>query len=147
MRNPGALCIPLMALLLPGHPAASQTPRAPQARQSFDGSWIVVLTCPAATDGARGYTYRFPAQVRDGRLRGQNGTEGSVGWLVLDGAIQPDGTALLTANGVTGNPDFSVGRVRQLTPYSYQVNARFEATRGSGRRVETRACDFDFTKQ
>lgn len=140
MRNRVAGSALLFAGALAGGQAVSQT------TQRFDGNWAVVLTCPAAEDGALGYTYRFPAQVRGGQLRGQNGTEGSMGYLVLQGPIQADGTALLTANGVTGNPDYSVRRVRQLSPYSYQVRARFDANRGTGTRIEIRACTLEFTK-
>ena len=37
----------------------------------FDGSWNVVVVCAQAPDGAKGYTWRFLAQVRDGSFLNQ----------------------------------------------------------------------------
>jgi len=47
---------------------------AANALETFDGAWRVVISCPAHTDdaaGARGYSYGFPAQVKDGVLHAQ----------------------------------------------------------------------------
>lgn len=43
------------------------------AQESFDGTWRGVITCaPHAEDGgARGYSYGFPVQVKDGVLHAQ----------------------------------------------------------------------------
>lgn len=120
-----------------------------QARAAgpFDGTWNVTLTCPAATDGALGYTYQFIAEVRSSILHGENGTRQSPSWLTLDGPIQADGTATLAAQGLTGNPGYNVARVNPGIPYSYHVNAKFTGATGAGKRVELRACDLQFIKR
>lgn len=113
----------------------------------FDGKWDVTLDCPTHTDGAFAYTYRFVAAVQDGALRGENGIEGRPSWLLLTGTIQPDGSARLDARGLTGDPEYTVKRAFKSLPYRYHVDARFEGTRGSGRRIELRRCDLHFAKQ
>ena len=82
----------------------------------------------------------------DGVLHGENGTRGMPSWLALDGRIQPDGSAVLAADGLTGPPQYSVGRVVKLTPYHYHVNARFSPSHGTGARIETRPCNLDFAR-
>ena len=116
------------------------------AASPFDGAWAVTLVCPQAVDGAFGYTYRFGATVTDGVLHGENGTRGMPSWLALDGRIQPDGTALLSAEGLTGTPEYAVGRVPKMTSYRYRATARFSGTRGTGSRTEVRPCTLDFVK-
>ena len=116
------------------------------AASPFDGAWAVTLVCPQAADGAFGYTYRFGAIVTDGVLHGENGVRGMPSWLALDGRIQPDGTALLAAEGLTGTPNYAVGRVPKLTSYHYRATARFSSTRGTGTRTEVRPCTLDFMK-
>jgi hypothetical protein len=85
--------------------------------------------------------------VKDGVLWGESGTEGNASWLRLRGDIQADGSAKLDANGLTGDPKFNVGGARKAMPYAYQVEARFEGSRGTGRRVQLRACDLTFAKR
>ena len=53
---------------------------------------------------------------------------------------------MLEAEGLTGAPDYAVGRVRKLTPYHYSVAAQFSGARGTGTRTETRPCTLDFMK-
>ena len=51
-------------------------------QSKFDGAWNVTMTCPphnAADDDAKGYTHRFTAEVREGRMRGTHGKEGEPG--------------------------------------------------------------------
>ena len=112
----------------------------------FDGQWSVSLVCQTTTDGAAGYITNFMADVRNGTLHGEHGVPKVSGWLGLDGKIQPDGTALLLASGLTGPSNFNVGKVMPDTPYSFHVDARFDATQGSGTRVEVRPCHVTFAK-
>ena len=125
-------------------PASAPTPGG---AGRFDGTWNVTIDCPKHSDGALGYVYELVAQVRDGVLRGEQGTEGSPGSLKLQGEIQPDGSARLDARGLTGDPKYNVKSVSSGFPYSYQVAARFEGSRGTGRRLQLRACDLTFTRQ
>ena len=100
---------------------------------------------------AHGRRFRLHLGIRgpgEGRaLRGERGIEGAAGWLRLQGEIQPDGSAKLDAKGVTGDPKFSVKGAQFGVPYFYQVAARFEGSRGTGRRMQARACDLTFVKQ
>jgi len=97
----------------------------------FDGTWRGVITCaPHAEDGgARGYTYGFPVRVKDGVLHAQRKAEDAPGSLRIDGPIQPDGSAELIAKGLTGHPDNAV-----------------EGSKGVGTRLDSRKCDFTFTR-
>ena len=125
-------------------PAPAPTPGS---AGRFDGTWNVTIDCPKHSDGALGYVYELVAQVRDGVLRGEQGTEGSAGSLKLQGEIQPDGSARLDAKGLTGDPKYNVKGVSSGVPYAYQVAARFEGSRGTGRRLQLRACELTFTRQ
>jgi hypothetical protein len=115
----------------------------------FDGAWEVGISCPGQPEGGgpKGYAYRFPATVKDGRLVADHLAEGTPGSLHLEGAITSDGRAQLKARGLTAGAEFSVKGVASGTPYAYGISARFEASRGTGRRVEGRSCDFSFTRK
>lgn len=128
-------------------PAGTSPPAADAGR--FDGAWDVTLSCSAVegSGSAKGYIYRFPAQVKDGVLHGRHGAEGSPGWVALDGAIRPDGAAGLEARGLSGDPDYALGHVAKSTPYAYRVEARFNESRGTGRRMGGRPCDLDFVRR
>jgi class 3 adenylate cyclase len=119
----------------------------PSGTGHFDGTWNVTVECYRHTDGALGYTLEFVAQVKDGFLRGEQGSEGAPGSLRLEGEIQPDGNAKLDARGRTGDPRFNAKNVRSGVPYAYDVIARFEGSRGTGHRVQLRKCDLTFAKQ
>lgn len=118
-----------------------------QGRTSFDGTWLVLFTCTTAPDGASGYTLRYLATVQDGVLHGENGVRGQAASIALDGTIQPDGSAMLLATGLAGDPTYNVGHARPLSPVSYHVQARFQRTSGTGKRVELRDCEAVFTRQ
>lgn len=118
-----------------------------QDARSFDGNWAVTMVCGPTSDGVRGYSWNFWAQVANGMFRGVYGTEGRTPWLRLEGPIAPDGTAMLIAQGQSNNPDYAVGHVRAGIPLSYRVEARFSGQRGSGRRLDNRPCDLTFIRQ
>jgi len=134
-----------------GTPAVVPSARNPVAAEGgagrFDGTWNVTIDCPKHADGAFGYVYELVAQVKDGFLRGEQGTEGAPGSLRLQGNIQPDGSAKLDAKGLTGDPKYNVKSVSSGVPYAYQVAARFEGTRGTGQRLQTRTCALTFNRQ
>ena len=111
----------------------------------FDGNWNITLVCPTDKT-ADGYTYHFPALVKNGLLHGEHGTTGNPGWLALDGTIQADGSATMNAKGITNIPRFAAYQVRTGTPYAYTVNAHFDGSSGTGRRIELRACTLTFVK-
>ena len=131
--------------ILPQWPALPTFAQSPAA-SAFDGVWSVNLVCSDTADGARGYTFNFIAQVTAGVLHGEHGTAGTASWLTIDGRILPDGTSTLSAHGLTGSPEASVGRVRQLTPFRFTAAARFDTRHGSATRNETRPCTLQFLK-
>jgi class 3 adenylate cyclase len=112
----------------------------------FDGTWNVTVSCPKSDDGALGYRYEFVAQVKDGILRGDQGVEGTAGWLRLQGSITPDGKAVFDANGLTGDSKYNVKGLQKGVPYNFQVAAHFEGSRGTGRRLQLRPCLLTFVK-
>jgi hypothetical protein len=115
---------------------------------AFDGSWDVIAFCPSTASGTFGYTLQFAAQVKSGLLHGVYGTEGKPASLVLDGPIQPDGSAKLAAKGLTGDSDYTQGKVKPATPYGYDVTATFKGSRGTGTWVGgTRICNYSFQRR
>jgi TolB-like protein len=113
----------------------------------FDGIWDVTLVTPPLTDGTSGYTYQFIAYVTGGVFHGQYGTQNKAGCLTLDGKINPDGSAIINANGLTGDPKYTVGHGQKGKPYLYHISASFEGSRGSGKRIETRVANLTFIKR
>jgi class 3 adenylate cyclase len=132
-------------------PAAEQvapvTSGATASAARFDGAWNVNVDCAATPDGALGYRLDFVAQVKDGFLRGDHGAEGTPGWLRLEGAIQTDGSSKLEAHGLTGDPKTSINAVARGLPVTYHVAAQFDASSGSGKRLELRTCNLHFAKR
>jgi TIR domain len=120
-----------------------QNPGADKTR--FDGAWRTTIVCPS-TRGAQGFTYQFPAQVKDGFFHGERGTEGRPTWLSIDGKIQLDGSAELFAQGLTGDAAFAFN-APPGTSFSYHILARFEGSSATGMRVELRPCDFNSVRR
>ena len=114
---------------------------------SFDGTWSVLQVCETTSEGARGFTWRYDAAVKDGRFVGQYRTKGQSPSMTLEGLIQPDGTATLQAQGISGDAEHNVKFAQAQTPISFQVSAKFEASKGSGNRLGSRACKFTFSRQ
>ena len=122
-------------------------PPATGGANRFDGTWNVTVDCAKTADGAFGYVLEFVAQVKDGFLRGEQGTEGAPSFLRIQGSIQPDGSARLDAKGMTGDQKYNANGVQRGIPYAYQVAAQFDGTHGSGRRLQLRPCNLTFVRQ
>ena len=120
-------------------PAMAQT-------ASFDGTWSVNQECEPAPGGARGFKWAYDATVKGGRLVGQYGTKDKPSSLTLTGQIQVDGSASLRASGLNGKSEFTAGFGQPGEKFSYPVEARFEAKRGTGIRTQARTCRFTFVK-
>ena len=128
-------------------PAATESGMG--SSNAFDGHWAVTLICEDVTDGgklAKGYTYNFFSDVKDGQLSGQKGQIGTPASLTLLGVIKADGSAEINANGLTSNPDYTVGRSRPGSPYSYRLRGSFTPTSGKATRIELRPCEATFFK-
>jgi hypothetical protein len=122
-------------------------PSVSVAGEPFDGKWLTTVSCESARD-ALGYSFRFVGEVKEGKFRGLHGTEGQPSSLLIEGKIEADGEAKLYATGRTGSKEYVPGRDTQRgTEYSYNIAARFKGTKGTGTRVEGRACSFEFEKQ
>ena len=67
------------------------------AAERFDGNWLTTLTCPAKGN-TEGYTWRFPSVIQNSKFRGEHGTAGEPGYLLIEGKIAEDGSAKLSAN-------------------------------------------------
>jgi adenylate cyclase len=130
-------------------PAPDRSPPASAASVArFDGLWNVNVECSKHPDGAFGYVIGLVAEVKDGYLRGEKAAEGRAGEIRIEGLIQPDGTAKFEVKGGTGDdPKFLLKGGRTRTPYSYDVAARFEGSRGTGRRLQHRVCVLTFIRQ
>jgi uncharacterized caspase-like protein len=129
-------------------PPSAPPPTSSSAR--FDGLWTVTIDCPrtsAGSTGAEGYVLNFFAEVKDGALHGQHGNEGQPNSLTLVGKILPDGSVAINARGLTGNPIHAVNRAAKGTPYGWRATARFEGSRGTGKKTDIRPCDLTFVKQ
>lgn len=128
-------------------PQAQPVPAAPApATRQFDGYWLMTVVCQDS-GSARGYSYQLIGQVTDGRFRAQRGVPNQPNSDSFDGIIQADGRAQILSNGLTGGSAYSFGNRPEGSPFAYHINAQFQATRGTGTRVEHRPCTFDFVRQ
>jgi hypothetical protein len=116
-----------------------------QDKGRFDGAWSATLSCDKAAS-AMGYSFKFPATVKDGVLHAEKGAKGQAGWLQIDGKIATDGTAKLYADGLVGASEFAVGQRPAGTEYGYHIESKFTDHEGKGRRVEGRPCEIVFLR-
>ena len=122
------------------------------AGERFDGNWLTTLTCPAKGN-TEGYTWKIPSVIQNGNFRGEHGTAGQPGYLLIAGPIADDGTAKLSANGIVASRKYARGIfAHQGEDYSYDIKAQFKETQGTGTRDEGlgivgRPCTFDLVKQ
>ena len=117
----------------------------------FDGTWTTTMSCEASTY-MPAYQWTFQSTIDHGVFHGQHGEEGGPGYLVIDGPINPDGSAKLHAKGTVQAG--KAGLVTQLkgNKYDYNIEAKFTDTTGTGTRdkgvgILGRPCDFTFTKK
>jgi hypothetical protein len=118
----------------------------------FDGNWLTKLTCPAKGN-TEGYTWQFASVIQNSNLRGERGTAGEPGYLLLEGKIAGNGSAKLSATGIVASRKYARGIIAHKgEEYSYNVKAQFQDTKGTGARdtglgIVGRPCTFDFVKQ
>jgi hypothetical protein len=118
----------------------------------FDGVWNTTMSCEAK-GSAQGYTWKFTSSVANNVLHGERGVAGQPGYLALDGKINRDGSAKLTANGLVASTEYAHGPlVSTGAQYSYEVKSHFTATEGEGDRstglgIYGRPCHYVFVKQ
>jgi hypothetical protein len=143
MRKTVRLLIICALILLPGISIAAD---------KFDGNWSTKLTCPEKGN-TEGYTWRFASVILNSKLRGEHGTAGEPGYLLIEGKIAEDGSAKLSANGIVASRKYARGVfAHKGEDYSYDLKAQFKETEGTATRNEGlgiigRACTVDFVKQ
>jgi hypothetical protein len=95
----------------------------------FDGVWNTTMSCEAK-GSAQGYTWRFTSTVANNILHGERGEAGQPGYLALDGRINRDGSAKLTASGVVASTEYAHGPFTKTgAQYSYEVKSHFTLRR------------------
>jgi len=121
------------------------------AGEHFDGKWLTTLTCPPKGN-TEGYTWKIPSVIQSGNFKAERGTAGEPGYLLIEGAVNEDGSAKLSANGVVVSREYARGVfAHKGEEYSYDVKAQFKETTGTGVRAQGlgivgRPCTFDFVK-
>jgi hypothetical protein len=117
----------------------------------FDGTWTTNMGCDAS-EHMPAYKWTFISTITNGAFHGQHGEEGGPGYMVIDGAINADGSAKLHAKGTVQSG--KAGLITQMkgNKYDYYVEAKFTDTTGTGKRDEGagllgRPCSFEFIKQ
>ena len=122
------------------------------AGERFDGKWLTKLTCPAKGN-TEGYTWQFPSVIQNSNFRGERGTAGEPGYLLVEGKIAENGSAKLSATGIVSSRKYARGVfARKGEDYSYNIKAQFKETEGTGTRDEGlgvvgRPCTFEFEKK
>lgn len=115
----------------------------------FDGRWSVKLVCDdTQAKGAlvKGYSWQFESNIENGKLTGQYGKVGEPSSVTYVGQVQLDGTVDISAQGNTGNPDYTIGKVARDTPYSYKMTGKFSGNIGHVSRTTLRPCEATFAK-
>lgn len=108
---------------------------------------------PARRKAARKATPGFPSVIQNSNFHGERGVAGEKGYCLLEGKINDDGTATLSASGIVTSRKYARGIFAHGgADYSYDVKARFNETEGSGSRSEGlgivgRTCTFEFVKK
>ena len=90
---------------------------------------------------------RHVTVVPDGNFQGQHGSDGKPDSLALNGNIQPDGSVALYAQGLTGDPRFTPGKVPPGSPIAYHIQVKFDGSSGARSRTEQRPCTFTAFKR
>ncbi len=151
--------LPAAAALLVCSIAFAQSASAPQTAgaggqtpASLDGKWLTKLACPAKGN-TEGYTWEFASVIQNSSFRGEHGTAGEPGYLLIEGKIAKDGSAKLSATGIVASRKYARGVLAHKgEDYSYDIKAQFSETKGTGTRstglgIVGRPCTFDFVKQ
>jgi hypothetical protein len=140
MRKAVMLLVNCTLILLPGISVAAER---------FDGTWSTKLTCPAKGN-TEGYSWQFASVIQNNNFRGEHGTAGQPGYLLIQGKIADDGSTKLSATGIVASRKYARGVLAHKgEEYSYDIKAQFKEAEGTGTRNEGlgivgRACTFEF---
>ena len=139
----------LVVLILLG---SSDAMAQSSAGERFDGNWFTKFTCQAK-GSTEGYTWQFPSVIQNSNFRGEHGTAGEPGYLLIEGKIKENGSAKLSATGIVASRKYARGVFAPKgEDYSYNIKAQFKETEGTGTRdvglgIVGRPCTFEFAKQ
>jgi len=111
----------------------------------FDGVWDMILAC-APVGKARGYTWTVEARIQEGVFTAQYGKEGVPPCISFRGRVEPDGSALIFASGLSGDSRYNLYTRPEGTKVAFHIKASFTRTKGSGQRMENRPCEATFLK-
>jgi len=145
-----ARACPLSAALLCAAMPCFAQPATEALSTAHDGAWSVFVYCADTQDRAglvHGYSYEFPVRIKDGRLEGRYDEKIPPAFVHFAGRVLADGTLHIDADGLSGAPDATIGKIARGTPYRYSMNGKLQADRGKAERVELRPCTADFTRQ
>lgn len=117
---------------------------------AHDGRWSVFLSCADTRDRSglvKGYVYNVAVEINGGRLEGRFDESKTAAFVHVVGEVLPDGALFIKADGLSGAPEATLGKVPTGTPYRYTMRGRLEASRGKAERLELRPCTAEFAKQ
>jgi len=86
--------------------AAFLLPAGVRAGERFDGNWMTKMSCPSKGN-TEGYTWQFASTITGSNFRGEHGTAGQGGYLLVEGKIKEDGSAKLSANGLVASRKYA----------------------------------------
>ena len=150
--SPDARAAPRVAALMPTPERAADAPvamppppsaSAPKALQDvhrFDGKWIGTIDCEPTASGLPGWKYELPAIVWNGHFRGAHGKEGSPGSDSFDGTINPDGSAEISQNGISGPTAKDPFHRPMGTVFQNVYFGGFDGTHGALTRLNRTSC-------
>lgn len=139
----------LVAATITAAPCVAQQAQAPLST-AHDGRWSVFLSCADTYDRngvVKGYVYNFAVEIVGGRLEGRLDESRPPAFVHFAGEVLPDGTLFIRADGLSGAPEATLGKVPTGTPYQYTMRGAVDATRGKAERVELRPCTAELAKQ
>ncbi len=135
-----------VAALPPRPPQAPASTAAPPVTASdvrrFDGLWLYHVTCEMSPAGGDALDRRVFVTIKDGVIHGEQGQPDLPGRLTFDGRVDPDGTLLVSAKGI------SLRNSRAPSAkFSFRMGGRLEGAQGTAIRDDRPNCDVKFAKQ
>ncbi|MDR3736896.1 MAG: helix-turn-helix domain-containing protein [Acidobacteriaceae bacterium] len=113
----------------------------------FDGTWNTTVTCEPK-GGALGYTLHFVSTVSGNVLHGERGTKGQQAYLAIDGKIDKEGKAKLTATGNTASAAYTAfARLRPDTVAHQRIVVHRAAGQTIKQTAELTGCSLSQVKR
>jgi hypothetical protein len=119
-------------------------PAAPDARR-FDGTWIGTLTCKSTPSGLPGFSFEIVGNVSNGVFHSQRGPEGKPGSQTFDGTIVPDGSAVISQTGLSGDSKKDPFHRPLGTGFHSVYIGSFDGSHGQLTRPDRASCTIDFS--